>query len=56
MNPQELARYTDNVTAAHRVPFFVERLFRTDDDWERLAPHEICGVSLTVRLVHFERL
>src|SRR5688572_8505685 len=49
MTQDELNRYIETVRTAHRLPFFIERLFRTDEEWERVAAHDFRSVSLSAR-------
>ena len=49
MTHQELTQYIDGIRERCELPFFIERLFRTDEDWERVAAHEFRSVSLSLR-------
>src|SRR4051794_34036395 len=48
MTRQELDQYLEAAVPAHRPPFFIERLFRTNEEWDRLAAYELRNVSLSV--------
>ena len=49
MTRQELTQYIDGIRERCELPFFIERLFRTDEDWERVTAHEFRNVSLSSR-------
>jgi hypothetical protein len=49
MNREEFTQYIESVRATHHLQFFIERFFRTNDDWERVAAHEFRNISLSSR-------
>jgi DNA replication protein DnaC len=49
MTRAELNQYIDAVKESHRVPFFIERFFRTDEEWERVSAFEFRNVNFSDR-------
>ena len=49
MTREELTQYIDAVRLRYALPFFVERFFRTNEDWERVAATDFRHVSWSSR-------
>lgn len=49
MTTPDLQEYIDRITAENRLPFFIERLFRTNEEWDRVSAHDFRNVSLSAR-------
>ena len=49
MTREELTQYIDAVKLRYALPFFAERFFRTNEDWERVAATDFRHVSWSSR-------
>ena len=49
MTRDDLTRYLDSLTERYPLPFFIERYFRTDEEWERVAGSDFRNVRLSSR-------
>ena len=57
MTRAELDQYLERVRTACRVPFYVERFFRTEEEWERVAGYDFRTVSFSDRAeANFDRI
>jgi len=49
MTRDELNLYLQSIAAAQRPAFFIERLFRTNEEWDRVSAHEFRNISFSPR-------
>ena len=49
MTREELTEYIDAVKLRYALPFFMERFFRTNEEWERVAASDFRHVSWSSR-------
>ena len=49
MTPEELNQYIDAVRLKYALPFFMERFFRTNEEWERVAASDFRHISWSSR-------